>query len=36
MCNLAVDSYLDNCGLLVAALKRVGEACVNHFSDNRL
>ena len=29
-------TYLDNCGLIVPALKRVGDACVNHFSDNKL
>lgn len=29
-------SYLDSCGLVVPALNNVGEACVNHFSDNKL
>jgi len=30
------DIYLESCGRLVPALKRVGEAWVNHFSERRL
>ena len=29
-------TYLESCGRLVPALKRVGEAWVNHFSERRL
>lgn len=28
--------YLESCGLQVPALKSVGDACVNHFSESRL
>ncbi len=31
-----MSSYLESCGRLVPALKSVGEAWVNHFSDSRL
>lgn len=31
-----MSTYLDSWGLLVPALKSVGEAWVNHFSDSRL
>lgn len=30
------DTYLESCGRLVPALKRVGEAWVNHLSERRL
>ena len=33
---LARTAHLESCGRRVAALNRVGEACVNHFSESRL
>jgi hypothetical protein len=33
---LGNKKHEDNCGLQVPALKRVGDACVNHRSDIKL